>query len=174
MQARCTNHTDVSVEMLMPLPMRSIGERFRRALEMNRETVTTDAGIEGFVAIVQCESKPSAVILNRRIEIVDQELRCDSRKLCDTRYDLCSHSFRSSEDWLSSVCLRSHPRAINNGKQDSDGLSCNCDQHWVDFIPSPGCLDHGHCGGDQKSISLILTCRNINFCFSSLVPYREV
>jgi len=95
MQARHTNHTDVRVEMFMPLPICSIGERFRRALEMNREAVTTDAGIEGLVAKVQLESKPSAVLRSRRIEIVDQKLRCDSRELGDTRYDLCRHTRRS-------------------------------------------------------------------------------
>jgi hypothetical protein len=78
--------------MFMLLPMCSIGLRFRRALEMNREAVTTDTGIEGLVAKVQLEPKPSEVIRNRRIEIVDQELRCDSRELRNTRNDLCRHT----------------------------------------------------------------------------------
>src|SRR5439155_26740063 len=100
MQARRTNHTDVHVEMLMPLPMCPVGERFRRALQMNREAVTTDAGIERLVAKVQLESKLSAVIRNRGIEIVDQKLRCDSREPCDTRYDLCRHAFRPPSNGL--------------------------------------------------------------------------
>jgi sulfur carrier protein ThiS len=83
MQARRTNHTDVHVEMFIPFPMCPIGKRFRRTLEMNREAVTTDAGIEGLVAKVQLESKPCAVIRNRRIEIVNQKLRCNSRELRD-------------------------------------------------------------------------------------------
>src|SRR5437016_4240567 len=94
MQVRRTNHTDVCVEMFMPLPMCPIGESFRRALEMNREDVATDAGIERLVAKVQLESKPFSVIRNRRIEVVHQELRRDSGELCGTRYGLSHHSLR--------------------------------------------------------------------------------
>jgi hypothetical protein len=83
MQACRAHHTDVRVKMFMPLSMRSIGERFRRALEMNREAVTAHAGVERLVAEVQLESKPLTIIRNRRIEIVDPKLRCDSCELRD-------------------------------------------------------------------------------------------
>ncbi len=41
MQARHTSHTDVRVEMFMPLPMRPVHERSRRTLEMNCDAVST-------------------------------------------------------------------------------------------------------------------------------------
>ena len=96
MQGRCSNYTDVDVEMFVLLSMRPIGQCFRRAFEMNREAVTADAGIEGLIAKVQLESELSAVICGRRIEIIDQKLWCDSRQLCDTRDDRCRHTLRSS------------------------------------------------------------------------------
>src|SRR5262245_31134704 len=91
MQARRSNDADVHVEVFMPLPVFAIGERFRRALEMNRTAVTTDAGIEVLVAEVQLESKPFTVIRNRSIEVIDQKLRCDSRELGDWCCGVCRH-----------------------------------------------------------------------------------
>src|SRR5215471_21493400 len=86
--------------MFVLLAVRPIGERFRRALEMNREAVAADARVERLIAEVQVEPEPAAVIRNRRIEIVDQELRCDPGELRDTRDVLHRHTRRSSTNYV--------------------------------------------------------------------------
>src|SRR5881397_3978215 len=91
MQSRHANYIDVRVEMFMLLAIRPVGDRLRRAFEMNSKTVTTDAGIERLVAEVQVESKLVAVIRDCSVEIVHQKLRRDSKDLCGTGHCLCDH-----------------------------------------------------------------------------------
>ena len=62
MQPRHTKYADVHVEMFMLLAMRPVGDGLRRALEMNRKTVATNARVERLVTEVQVESELAAVI----------------------------------------------------------------------------------------------------------------
>jgi hypothetical protein len=69
-QACGANDANVGVEMFMLLAMRSVGDRLRRALEMYRESIATDARVERLVAEVQVKSELAAVIRNRCLKIV--------------------------------------------------------------------------------------------------------
>ena len=71
-QSRRANHSDVGIEVFMLLAVRPIGQRFRRALEVNGAAVATDAGIEGFVTKTQRKAKLVAVIGRRQPETVVQ------------------------------------------------------------------------------------------------------
>src|SRR6185295_1383738 len=96
MQSRHANYTDVHVEMFMLLAMRPVGDRLRRAFEMNSKPVTTDAGIERLVAEVQVESELLLVIRDCSVKIIHQKLRCDLGKLCGTGNGHCCHIIRPS------------------------------------------------------------------------------
>jgi hypothetical protein len=92
MQACSANDANVDVEMFMLLAMRPVGDRLRRAFEMNRETVATNAGVERLVAEVQVESELPAVIRDCRVKIVHQKLRCDPGEFCSTGHGCYRHA----------------------------------------------------------------------------------
>src|SRR5947207_5695426 len=66
---------DVRVQVFVLLAMHSVGLGLRRALEMNRAPVSTDACVEGFVGEVELKTEMPTVVLDRAFEVVHQELR---------------------------------------------------------------------------------------------------
>src|SRR4051812_35437119 len=61
--------------MLVLLSIFPVSRRLRSALEMDRESVASHRRIEILVLEIDFESKLVAVVGNRPVEIVDQELR---------------------------------------------------------------------------------------------------
>jgi hypothetical protein len=69
-----TRHGNVRVQMFVLFPVFSVGGQFRRALEVDGEGVTADAGIKGLVLEIEFEAEFLAVVHNGPVEIVDKEL----------------------------------------------------------------------------------------------------
>src|SRR5262245_11689860 len=76
--------------MFVLLAMRPVGFDLRSGLEMNRVSISTDAGVERFVAEVEFEAEAPAIVLDRALEVVHQELRRDADQRGGTR---CRHGF---------------------------------------------------------------------------------
>jgi len=51
-------------------------------LEVDRESVTPDGRIEGFIDEVELETKLFAVISDRSLQIIDEKLRSDPGNVC--------------------------------------------------------------------------------------------
>jgi hypothetical protein len=63
--------------MFVLFPERPVRRQGLRMLEVYRESVTTDRGIERLVGEIELEPEPVAIVRRRTIEIVDEELRGD-------------------------------------------------------------------------------------------------
>src|SRR6185437_8743469 len=66
---------DVRVQMFVLFPVLSFTREFRRALEMDGESVTADAGVKAFIHKIEIEAKLVTVVGNGPVKIVDQKLR---------------------------------------------------------------------------------------------------
>src|SRR5215469_6977895 len=73
----------------------SVGSRFRRTFEMDRESVTADARIERLVLKIEREAKLVTVVLNGAIKIIDQKLRCYPGDVGSLMNCHCGHSITS-------------------------------------------------------------------------------
>jgi len=91
MQRRHPSDADVSVQVLILLTMRSVAERLGGTLEMNGEAIAAHASVERVVAEVDAEAELIAVIRNRCIEIIHQQLWCDASEACRIRECLRRH-----------------------------------------------------------------------------------
>jgi hypothetical protein len=70
--------------MLVLFAVRSVSGQFRRMLEVYRESVTSDAGIERLVFEIELEAEPVTIVRNRSIKIVHEKLRGDPGNLPST------------------------------------------------------------------------------------------
>ena len=75
-------HRDIGVQVLAPAAMHPLACEPGRPLEVNRQSVAAHGGVERLVGELELETKHVAVAGDRRIEIVDQELRRNARELC--------------------------------------------------------------------------------------------
>src|SRR6185437_8301458 len=66
---------DVRVQMFVLFPVLSFTREFWRALEMDGESVTADAGIETFIHKIEIEGKLVTIVGDCPLKIVDQKLR---------------------------------------------------------------------------------------------------
>ena len=61
--------------MLVLFPVRSLGRQFRRLLQVYRESITLDAGVERLIHKIELETEPVTIVRNRSIKVVDEKLR---------------------------------------------------------------------------------------------------
>src|SRR5438552_3398511 len=122
MQSRHINYADVHVEMFMLLAMRPVGDRLRRAFEMNRETVAANACVERLVVEVQVESELLAVIRDCGVKVVHQKLRCDPGKLCGTGHGRDRHVICPPHDRHNAALERLAHATTNKGYSPASPL----------------------------------------------------
>ena len=72
------------VQVLVLFAVRPVGRQFRRVLQVDRESITTDAGVERLIFEVEREAEPVPIVRNRSIEVVDEKLRGNPDNLRST------------------------------------------------------------------------------------------
>ena len=80
MQGPHVDNRDIGIQMLVLPAMYSVSGQLRRFFEVYRQAVSTHAGVEGVVIEIEHEAELVAVVGNRGLEIVDEELRRNARE----------------------------------------------------------------------------------------------